>query len=71
MILARLRCFVLGHRFEVLQSFGAAERVICDECGGDWAVHHGMGAMVRWNEDAAKMYALFGYRIRERHELRR
>jgi hypothetical protein len=62
----RVYCWIFGHQFEVWQSFGAAERIVCHYCGGDWAVHHGMQAMVRWNDDAAKMYSTFGYRIRPR-----
>ena len=66
-MLARLYCWVFGHRMEVWQHFSHySRRVICERCGGDWAMNDEVRAIVPWSGEFAQMYEMFGHPIRKR-----
>jgi hypothetical protein len=64
---ARFLCLVFGHRLFVVQNFGpGARRVGCRCCDGDWAMHDGERAFVKWDGQFTEMYESFGYRVLKR-----
>lgn len=69
-MLAKLWCWIVGHRYEVWQHFsGYSRRVICTHCGGDWGMNDDCCAFVPWSEEFADMYRVMGHKIRERPRL--
>jgi hypothetical protein len=63
----RLRCWLFGHRMYVWQNFTKADRrVVCDLCGGDWAMNDTYEAFVPWDEDCEKMHRVLGHFVRPR-----
>lgn len=60
-LIRKLRCsFGMHRRYEVIQTFGAAERIGCPDCGKTFAVHHELRAFLPWDADFAAMYTSFG-----------
>lgn len=65
--LARILCFIFGHRYEVWQVFSAtSRRVVCDHCGGDWGMNDHVRAFVPWDGQLAEIYETMGIKIRKR-----
>lgn len=56
-ILAKLLCFIFGHRYQVAQEFSPwSRRVVCAECRGDWGMNDQVPAFIDWSEDLADLY---------------
>lgn len=65
--IARLWCFLVGHRYEVWQELtGHSRRVICDHCHGDWGMNDDVRSFIPWSGDMEEMYKTIGVRIRPR-----
>lgn len=46
-----LLCWLLGHRyFRIAKVSPSADRVGCHRCGQQWGMHHGVRALVPWDE---------------------
>lgn len=64
-ILNRLACAVLGHRIATHQVFTTeTRRVICDCCGGDYAMNDRERILTPWNGEFAKFYEDMGHTIK-------
>lgn len=62
--LARLICWLFGHRYRVVQEFRPwSRRVVCDDCRGDWGMHDELRTMIEWDTEVEEMYRTMGYRI--------
>lgn len=62
--LERIGCWLMGHNYRVVQQFNAhSRRVVCNDCGGDWAMNDNMRMIVDWDEDMADMYRHLGYTV--------
>lgn len=66
-LLARLFCFIFGHRYEVWQQLTfQSRRVICRHCSGDWGMNDGTRSFIPWSGEMAEMYSTtFGIRLRD------
>lgn len=57
-----IMCRLSRHRrYQVIQTFGAAQHVGCPDCRRTFAVHHGMRAWLPWDADFASLYDDMGY----------
>ena len=66
-MLAKLWCWLVGHRYEVWQRFSHySRRVICDHCGGDWGMNDDVRAIIPWSDELADCYRVMGHKIRPR-----
>lgn len=62
LILAKLICFVFGHRYIVAQEFSDhARRVVCPDCRGDWGMNDDVRVFIPWDEELAQLYRSFGH----------
>lgn len=60
--LAKLICFIFGHRYIVAQEFrDDARRVVCPDCRGDWGMNDSVQAFIEWDEELADIYRLQGH----------
>ena len=63
----KLRCAIFGHKYRVHQHFTAySRRVVCDCCGGDWAMHDELRVITQWNGEFDAMYTLLGHTVKPR-----
>jgi hypothetical protein len=62
MILKRLACLLLGHRFLVVQEFDSSQRRVgCWRCRREWAMHDAIFAFILWDEELAELYRSAGF----------
>lgn len=65
MILRKLKCAVFGHQYRAHQTFTSySRRVVCDHCGGDWAMNDDVRAILPWSKDFEEMYRVMGHDVR-------
>jgi hypothetical protein len=63
--LKRIACWLDGHRFREHQRFSPYScRVVCDKCGGDWAMNDDARVACEWSSEFDKFYAERGHVIR-------
>jgi len=61
----RLICWILGHEYFVIQTFGrTSRRVGCKKCKKQWGMNDRVKVFVRWDGEFAEMYEMFGYKIK-------
>lgn len=57
-----LMCKIGFHkRLNVIQTFGAAQHIGCPHCRKQYAIHHGMQAVVSWSPAFDDLYQSMGY----------
>lgn len=62
--IGRLLCRMGRHpKFDLIQSYGTAERIGCPRCGREMAIHHGLRTIVPWDSELAQMYRDMGYDV--------
>ena len=60
-MIARLCCFVRGHKYVVERLFSPVSRKIgCARCGSTWAMHDGVRTVVPWTGEFEEMYRTVG-----------
>lgn len=58
MMLERLFCAALGHRYVVERVLNhGARKVGCTRCGRHWAMHDGTRSFVQWDGEFEALYA--------------
>jgi|GEM_PF-1144638 len=72
MMLARLWCWLAGHKIYVLQEFSAfSRRICCKRCPGDWAQNDDVRAVIPWNDEVADIHRRHGHQVLQRTAKRR
>lgn len=50
-------CWLFGHKYRRIARVSAsADKVGCSRCGREWGMHHGVRALVPWDE-VRELYA--------------
>ena len=58
MMLERMFCAALGHRYVVERALNhGARKVGCTRCGKHWAMHDGTRSFVEWDGELESLYA--------------
>lgn len=64
-LLRKLFCAISGHETRVHQAFTPeTRRIVCDRCGGDWAMNDRERIVVPWSGEFAQFYEGMGHTIR-------
>ena len=60
----RLVCFVLGHKYHVIQRFSkTSRRVECLRCKADWGMNDSVRVIIPWSGELEEMYELLGHKL--------
>lgn len=66
-MIKRFLCYMFGHDYHVHQEFTSySRRVVCDKCGGDWAINDDLRVVCDWNGQFHDLYSRFGHEIKPR-----
>lgn len=61
-LVAKVICFIFGHRYQVVQEFSDySRRVVCPDCHGDWAMNDDVRIILPWDDGFADLYRSFGH----------
>lgn len=64
-LLLKLKCWIVGHETRVHQAFSRdIRRVVCDCCGGDWAMNDRVRIITPWSGEFARFYEEQGHVLR-------
>jgi hypothetical protein len=63
-LLLKLACAIVGHKMRTYQIFtSATRRIVCNRCGGDWAMNDRERIIVPWSDEFAELYGGRGHTI--------
>ena len=63
-MLRKLRCWLLGHRYYVIQEFSKTDRRLgCRNCKKTWGMNDNQCCLLDWDSELEEMYEDMGYEI--------